>query len=83
LPVNLIPAAGFAWSPDSSAVVHLQQRGGVANVWSQPVNGDPPKQLTNFKTDLIFRFALSGDGTSLALARGTKTRDVVLIRDFQ
>jgi TolB protein len=83
LPANLVPNAGFAWTPDSSAVIYVQQRSGVSNVWSQPINGDPPKQLTNFKSDLIFRFALSADGTSLVLARGTQTRDIVLIRDFR
>jgi len=82
LPLNLVPTGGFAWTPDSSAVVYVQQRSGVSNVWSQPIDGAPPKQLTNFKSDLIFRFALSSDGTSLLLARGNQTRDVVLIRDF-
>jgi Tol biopolymer transport system component len=74
---------GFGWTPDSSALVYAQKRNGVSNVWSQPINGDSPKPLTNFKSDLIFRFALSPDGRQLVLARGTQTRDVVLIRDFR
>src|SRR5262249_38706575 len=83
LSLNLATTGGFGWTPDSSAVLYVQQRNGISNVWSQPINGAPPKQLTNFKSDLIFRFALSADGTSLVLARGNQTRDVVLIRDFR
>jgi Tol biopolymer transport system component len=80
---SLVPFAGFGWTPDSSRLLYVQKRSGVSNIWSQPINGDPPRQLTNFKSDLIFKFALSADGRDFVLARGTQTRDVVLIRDFR
>ena len=80
---SVFPGVGLGWTPDSSTVVFMQKRSGVSNIWSQPINGDPPKQLTNFKSDLIFRFALSADGLNFVLARGTQSRDVVLIRDFR
>jgi hypothetical protein len=32
---------------------------------------------------MIFRFAVSPDGRQLALARGTQTRDAVLITNFR
>jgi len=83
LPSSVVPGVGFGWTPDSSTLIYVQKRSGVSNIWSQPINGDPPKQLTNFKSDLIFRFALSADGSNFVLARGTQTRDVVLIRDFR
>jgi eukaryotic-like serine/threonine-protein kinase len=83
LPSSVVPFAGFGWTADSGSLVYVQKRNGVSNIWSQPINGDPPKQLTNFKSDLIFKFALSADGRNLALARGTQTRDVVLIREFR
>ena len=80
---SVLPGVGLEWTPDSSTLVYVQKRNGVSNIWSQPINGDPPKQLTNFKSDLIFKFALSADGRNLVLARGTQTRDVVLIRDLR
>jgi eukaryotic-like serine/threonine-protein kinase len=83
LPSSVLPGVGLGWTPDSSTLVYMQKRSGVSNIWSQPINGDPPKQLTNFKSDVIFRFALSRDGRELVLARGTRTRDVVLIRNFR
>lgn len=80
---SALPSVGLEWTPDSSSLVYVQNLNGVSNIWRQPINGDPPKQLTNFKSDLIFKFGLSADGRNLVLARGTQTRDVVLFRDFR
>ena len=74
----------FRWSPDGRALTYLRDtQGGVTNVWSMPLDDKPPKQLTDFKTDQIYNFAWSPDGKRVALARGTTTSDVVLIKDFK
>jgi eukaryotic-like serine/threonine-protein kinase len=80
---SVFPGTGVGWTPDGKALVYVDTRNGVSNIWSQPINGGPPKQLSNFKSDLIFNSALSLDGRQLVLARGTQTRDVVLIKDFR
>ena len=67
---------------DGGAFTYLETKAGVSNIWSQPVDGSPAKQLTNFKSDLIFFYSWSPDGKKLALARGKKISDVVLIRDI-
>jgi Tol biopolymer transport system component len=69
------------WSADGRAVFFAERRGGVSNIWSQPIDGSAPKQLTNFKSDLIFGFDFSEDGKALVLSRGTVSNDVVLISD--
>ena len=71
----------FRWAPDGRAIHYIDTRGGVSNIWSQSVDGGPPKQLTNFKSDLIFWFDWSRDGKQLALSRGTVNSDVVLINE--
>lgn len=71
------------WSPDGRSLSYLDTRGGVTNIWSLPLDGTAPKQLTGFKTDQIYNFKWSADGKQLVLARGTITSDVVLIRDFR
>jgi TolB protein len=71
------------WTPDGQAVAYARTLGGVSNIWSQPLDGSPPKQLTNFKSDRIFNFAWSRDGKQLALARGVANSDVVLISNFR
>jgi serine/threonine protein kinase/Tol biopolymer transport system component len=71
------------WTPDGRSVLFVDARNGVSNVWSQPIDGGPPKQLTNFKSDLIFEFDLSNDGKQMALSRGNIANDVVLIADVK
>ncbi len=69
------------WSPDGRALLHLRED--LLNIWSQPVEGGKPSQLTNFQGDKIFNFAWSQDGKWLALARGRVAEDVVLIDDLR
>ena len=73
---------GFAWMPDGQSVAYVASDSGNFNVWSQPIDGTAPKQLTNFKSDLISNFAISRDG-KIAAYRVSATRDIVLIKDFR
>jgi Tol biopolymer transport system component len=71
------------WMPDGRALSYLDVQGGVTNIWSQPIDGrSPPRQVTDFKEELIFRFAWSNDGQTLACERGTEINDIVLVSDF-
>jgi Tol biopolymer transport system component len=71
------------WMPDGRALAYPVNRGGVFNLWAQPLDGGPPKQLTDFRDGQIFDFAWSRDGKQLALSRGLINSDVVLITDFK
>jgi Tol biopolymer transport system component len=75
-------AAQIRWAPDGKALDYLLTRGGATNMWRQGLAGGSPKQITNFKSDLIFSFGWSRDGKQLALTRGTTSSDVVLISNF-
>ena len=75
--------AGLRWTPDGRALTYIDTINGVSNIWSLPLDGGKPVQLTDFKTDQIFWFDFSRDGKQLALSRGTQTSDVILIRDFR
>ena len=79
------PAAAGAphWAPDGKAVECVLTREGVSNIWQQKLTGGPPKQITNFKSGLIFAFDWSRDGKQLALARGSENSDVILISNFR
>ncbi len=81
---NIGPHAGgfvLHWTPDSRAILYV----GIhrTNIWSQPVDGGDPVQLTDFQGDQIFNFNYSPDGKWLALARGRVTDDVVMISDLR
>ncbi len=56
---------------------------GVSNLWIQPLDGGPARQITDFKEGVIFSYDWSADGKRIYLSRGSETRDVVLIRDFR
>jgi Tol biopolymer transport system component/DNA-binding winged helix-turn-helix (wHTH) protein len=71
--------AGIRWTPDGRALSFIDNRDGVSNVWLQPLDGSPPKQLTNFTSETIFRFAWSPDGKMFVAERGTEIGDIVLI----
>jgi serine/threonine protein kinase len=75
--------AGLRWTPDGRSLNYIDTINGVSNIWSLPLDGGPPKQLTDFKTEQIFWFDLSRDGKQLALSRGTQTSDVILISNFR
>jgi Tol biopolymer transport system component len=71
----------FRWTPDGRALAYFDLKN-ASNISSQPVDGGPPKRLTDFTSDRIFSFEWSRDGKQLALARGTVNKDVVLISNF-
>jgi Tol biopolymer transport system component len=73
----------IGWSPDGRALVVRSDQRGVGNLWLQPIDGSPPKQLTKFTSDFIARFAISRDGKHIAASRGNASLDVVLIKDFR
>jgi Tol biopolymer transport system component len=70
------------WTPDDRSLLFVKNEGGVSNIWSQPISGEPPKQITHFNSLLIANFDLSRDGNKFVMSRGTANRDVVLIRDL-
>jgi len=73
----------ISFTRDGKSLTYIDTKNGVSNIWSQPIAGGPSKQLTHFTSDMIFYYAWSSDGKKLAMARGTKTSDVVLIKDLR
>ena len=71
------------WSADGRGLIYVQTKDRVDNLWLQPIDGGSPRQLTNFESDRIFRFDVSADGKSFAMARGNENSDVVLISNFR
>jgi TolB protein len=76
---DLPPRRGIRWASDGRALTYVNLRNGVSNIWAQPLDGSPAKQLTNFTTDRIIAYAWSRDGKQLACSRGNQNSDVVLI----
>ncbi|HYJ46850.1 MAG TPA: hypothetical protein VEV81_09575, partial [Pyrinomonadaceae bacterium] len=71
------------WTPDSRALTYVDNRNGVSNIWSLPLDGSAGKPLTDFKSERIFGFNWTYDGRQLAVTRGSMSSDVFLIKGFK
>ncbi|HXG64486.1 MAG TPA: hypothetical protein VNO70_05220 [Blastocatellia bacterium] len=83
IPHKVLPSRHLRWTPDGQALCYAADGDGVSNLWAQPLDGGPPRQLTHFTADRIFNFEWSPDGKQLACTRGAWAHDVVLISDFR
>jgi Tol biopolymer transport system component len=76
-------SASFRWAADGRSLLYTKNEGGVDNIWSQPIAGGTPKQITHFNSERIGGFDLSRDGKRIVMNRGTVKQDVLLIRDLR
>jgi eukaryotic-like serine/threonine-protein kinase len=87
-PIKVFEVSGthdrpLRWTLDGRALAYPVTKGGISNIWIQPLAGGPPKQLTQFTSHQITNFAWSRDGRKLALSRSLTYNDVVIIRDIR
>ena len=76
-----IIATSAYWSADGRSILYTTSNNNVTNIWSQPVDGGSPRQVTDFKDSFMTGFAWSHDGKILACTRGILLSDVVLISE--
>jgi serine/threonine protein kinase/Tol biopolymer transport system component len=76
-------ATVLEWSQDGKSIFYSINANNVTNIWSQSVDGGPPKQVTHFNDLLMTSFAWSRDGKQLACTRGSLVRDAVLVNDVK
>lgn len=69
------------WTPDGQALICSGPA--TAKIWKQALDGSPAKELIDFQSDSVWRFAWSPDGKQLAVVRGSTVGDVVLISNFR
>ena len=69
------------FTADGKAVAYGIRQNGVDNIWIQPMDGSPGRQITNFDREQILSFHWSPDGRSLGILRGHTDSDVVLLQE--
>lgn len=77
-----LPSAWFTWSPERDAFDYVENRDGTAFVWRQKLDGSPPQLLLEMKDIHIAAIAWSLDGRSLAISKGQRLNDAVLVSNF-
>jgi hypothetical protein len=68
---------------DGTGIIYPVRDAQTDNLWLQHLDGSPGKQLTDFKSEFIRDFDYSYDGKQLAVIRGHREADVVLVRDSE
>ncbi len=75
-------AAGHMRStPDGKALAYAIVENGVQNLWLQPLDGSPGRQITNFKSGAITTFRWSPDGKTLGIIQTNTQSDIILLRN--
>src|SRR5262249_54092796 len=82
MPIVTAVAEIVRWSSNGQALLYSWRQNGVDNIWSRPLAGGRPRQLTQFDADYIFDFDVAPDGR-LAISRGKRVQDIVLIKNPQ
>jgi eukaryotic-like serine/threonine-protein kinase len=71
------------FTPDGKALLYKIHEKGTDNLWQQPLDGSPGRQITNFQGDTIQYYLFSPDGKTLGVMRTHTESDVVLLRDTE
>ncbi len=79
----LVRSRFFRWSVDGKAIIYIDKRSDADNLWSQPLDGQPPEQITFFDSADIINFDVSNDGKEFVLSRGEQFYDVIMISNFK
>jgi Tol biopolymer transport system component len=82
---RILPIPGTVeWTPDSRGLAYLEPRLG-SDIFVQPIDGGPPRQLTHFPADgqQIWRAAWTPDGKRIAVARAAAANNIVLFRGLR
>lgn len=83
LPATASMNPGIAWNRTGNGILFVNTLGTTSNIWTQPLDGTKPTPLTAFKEFQIAQFALNPEGTRLAVARGSRNQDIVLIKNIR
>jgi serine/threonine protein kinase len=84
--IKILPAA---LASDSERLGRFEREAktvaGVGNVWSMPLGGGEPVQLTHFEEagNSIGGLVMSPDGKTLVVGAGRSTQDIVLLENFR
>ncbi|HLM01024.1 MAG TPA: winged helix-turn-helix domain-containing protein [Pyrinomonadaceae bacterium] len=70
------------WTPDGSALVFKRTDKQIGNLWRQNLAGGEPKQISDFKSEVILNHVFSRDGKKLLVSRGKFAANTVLLKNF-
>jgi TolB protein len=82
-PANTNIGRGPVWTPDDKAISVVIAPGENQELWMQPVDGNPGKQVTHVGVPGIARRDYSRDGKRIAIVRAQGFGNAIMITDFR
>lgn len=81
LPPGLFAGHDLIWSRDGKALHYVaREKKGASNIWAQPVDGSPPRKITNYNSEGILYFDFSPDYQQIAFTRGAWSYEIILAK---
>lgn len=77
-----LPTEQFTWSPDSKSIDYAESVGGEARIMRQALDGGTPTVLYSERAATINMLSWNREGSSLAISKGRRLYDVILISEF-
>ena len=77
-----IPSPWITWSTDSNGFEFASNNGGSAKLWHRSLDASATQPLFELKGEYIAAVRWSPDGKTMAISRGKRLNDAVLITDF-
>lgn len=74
---------GPVWTPDDKSITVVVDSGEKQNLWIQPADGGPARQMTNFDSPGIARREFSRDGKRIAIVRAEGVGNAIMITDYR
>jgi TolB protein len=82
-PPNTNITRGPIWTPDDKGITVVIAPGEKQELWLQPVDGSPGKQMTDVGVPGIARRDYSRDGKRIAIVRAQGFGNAIMITDFR
>ncbi|MCB1024716.1 MAG: PD40 domain-containing protein, partial [Acidobacteria bacterium] len=74
--------ASVRFSPDSNSFDYVSNIDGETKILRQDLIGGEPSEILTLPNERIFNFAWSNDGSGLAVSRGHRSQDIVLLSNL-
>jgi serine/threonine protein kinase len=82
-PISVATGSLIRWTTDGQALLVNTVANDRSNLWRLSLDGGPPQRLTDFLEQRIAEVGYSADGRTIFFARGSISRDAVLIENFR
>lgn len=83
IPLTVNNGRAPVWTPDGKQITYVVAIASTADLWAQPAEGGDSVRLSQFSRPWMARQAYSRDGKRIAITRGERTTDAILLKGLE